>query len=323
MQINIKTINVLRKKDVDSQFRYSFDEALSYLVKKHYKTETDILTLTRKLLNDFGLFDVKIIQTNKDYSYATALTNCIAFSQYHIEKNCIETAFHEFAHIIAQYVFSLPTGNQHDSVFSSILKFLLLKYEILTADQIDYAQTISHTELSDAAIVKLEITSHAEANQFINSLGLEREPKYNFEHTDQKQQLNYRVMFCENDIAVISVRQLYGFEIEQNIFSELTDSELSSFVLFSPNVLLNDNGEIITSKYYGCMGFIQYSVNSNHRLDFFFELTDSKAVTTTYINNLVAQLKLNKIKYKRSTTINEFELLKKQLNEELNKRYFK
>ena len=213
MQIDICTIKTLRKRDVNSSTRYNFDEALEYVIKKHNKTKFDIIAFTHKILNDFGLSHIHVTISTKSYSYAGGHIPTIAYTQEDIDNGSIQTAIHEVSHIIAGLVFDIPNPHFHDSFFASILKLLVIKYQILTTEQVDYAQFISHTKLSDSDLIKLEITDHNTAYSFIQSLCFTHNSNNIFEHTDHNNQIKYRIIFSENNIAVITVRKLYGFEI--------------------------------------------------------------------------------------------------------------
>lgn len=213
MQIDISTIKKLRKRDVNLAYRYNFDEALEYVIKKHNKKKFDIVAFTHKILNDFGLSHIPVTVSTKSYSYAGGHIPTIAYTQEDIDKCSIQTAIHEVSHIIAGLVFDIPNPHFHDSFFSSILKLLLIKYQILTTEQVDYAQFISHTKLSDSDLIKLENTDYYTAYSFIESLGLTHNSNNIFEHTNHNNQTKYRIIFSENNVAAITIRKLYGFEI--------------------------------------------------------------------------------------------------------------
>ncbi len=213
MQIDISTIKTLRKRDVSSSTRYNFDEALEYVIKKNNKTKFDIISFTKKILNDFGLSHIQVVVSNKPYSYAGGDIPTIAYTQESIDKGCIQTAIHEVSHIIAGLILDIPNPHFHDSFFSSILKYLLIKYEILTLSKVNYAEEISHTKLSDSALILLETTDHKSALSFIQSLNIKHDLHHICEYVDQLNQTKYRIIFSENNLAIITARKLYGFEI--------------------------------------------------------------------------------------------------------------
>lgn len=213
MQIDISKIKTLRKRDVNSSTRYNFDEALEYVIKKHNKTKFDIISFTQNILNDFGLSHIQVTVSNKSYSYAGGNIPTIAYTKEDIDKGSIQTAIHEVSHIIAGLILDIPNPHFHDSFFASILKYLLIKYEILTLSQVNYAAEISHTKLSDSALIHFEITDHKSASYFIQSLNIKHDSHSICEYVVQSNKTKYRIIFSENNLAVITARKLYGFEI--------------------------------------------------------------------------------------------------------------
>ena len=128
----------------------------------------------------------------------------------------------------------------------------------------------------------------------------------------------------EKKKGVLVKRKLFGYEdYSKNIFSKLTNEELVNFHLISPIFLMNYNGRKTSYRYEGDKGYSYYKVDDCFFLDREYECVYDLKDYQSQVKCLTKRLKEERIKYKRCSTYEEFDILQEQLTYEIHKRKHK
>lgn len=347
MQIKSSDIIVKFKKDSNKTFSYQLDDAIFYMIKakkpclkKLYgdlnPKKTDIVELAYKVLSDFCLDNVTAKNcplADNQYTYKSYVQgDSIFFGNYHYKQNNIEVVLHEIAHIICDKHFYSPF-EKHGALFVSVLKWLVLHYELLTEEEFYFAcedANNSKIKMTDESIISIDFISgdiQSYVDLFIDkskeSSYYSKNGKKYIENLRYKENGIYHILQInyEKMKAVLVKRKLFGYEdFSDNIFSKFTNEDLNNFHLISPVFLINYNGYRAFHRYEGEKGYTYYQVDTsfviNKSYEFVYDLKDYQS----QIKCLTKKLKKEGIKYKRCSTYEEFKAFKDQLSYEINKR---
>lgn len=347
MQINPLDIIVKFKKDSNKDFSYQLDDVIFDMIKEKKPClkklygdlnpeTTDIVQLSKKVLSDFCLDSVNVkhcMEADQGYTYRSYVKyNSIFFGDYHYKQNNIEIALHEIAHVLCDSHFNSPF-EKHGALFVSVLKWLILHYKLLTEEEFDIACQKANdfkVKMTDETIVSVEFISD-DIDCYINLFDekskvtsyYQKDGKKYIENSRYKENGLYHIFQVnyEKKKGVLIKRKLFGYEdYSKNIFSKLTNEELVNFHLISPIFLMNYNGRKTNHRNEGSKGYSCYKVDEcffvYREYEYVYDLKDYQS----QVKCLTKRLKEEKVKYKRCSTYEEFDILQEQLSYEINKR---
>lgn len=347
MQIKPQDIIVKFKKDSNKDFSYQLDDVLFDMIKekqpclkKLYGSlnpdTTDIVQLSYKILEEFCLdnYTVKHCkEADKGYLYRSYVQySTIFFGDYHYKQNNIEVALHEIAHVLCDKNFNSPF-EKHGALFVSVLKWLILHYELLTEEEFEIACKKANNfkvKMTDESIVSVEFINDG-IEKYIEVFNEKsREASYYqkngekyIENTRYKENGLFHILQVNHEKmkGVLVKRKLFGYEdYSNNIFSKLSNEELVNFHLISPVFLMNYDGWKTSSRYEGDKGYSYYKVDDTFYIDREYECVYDLKDYQSQIKCLTKRLKEENIKYKRCSTYEEFDILQDHLSYEINKR---
>ena len=346
MQLDPNSIIVKYKKDSQKKMAYRLDDALSEFISKNKPSlkklygelnpeTSDLIALTKKMARDFSLDNLEVRHCPKAdegflyHSYAGH--NRITFGSYHYNKNDIEVAIHEFAHIICDTLFK-SSFERHGALFISVLRWLMNYYELISYKEFDSICEYNFNKIqrTDETIVSIEfINENIEIliEQFEKKSRESSYYKKNNEIYIQSFQykenglLNILYVNHETKKGTLVKRKLFGFEdFDNSIFKHFKNEELLNFYLISPAFLIDYDGYKTTSRDYGCLGYKYYKVDNDFHVSSNYENVYNREDCQSQLKCLTRKLKSENIKYKRCFTYEEFDILSRQLKYEIRKR---
>lgn len=347
MQIKPSDIIIQFKQDSNKNLAYQLDDVIFYMIKEkkpclkklygYLNPETtDIVDLAYKVLAEFCLDNIVVkhcLEADIGYKYRSYVRgDSIFFGNYHYKQNNIEVVLHEIAHVLCDKNFNSPF-EKHGALFVSVLKWLVLHYELLTEEEFDLAckeANDSKVKMTDETIISVDfisdnfksyvdlVSNKSKESSYYNKNG----EKY-IENSRYKEDGIYHIIQInyEKMEAVLIKRKLFGYEdFSNNIFSKFTNKELNNFHLISPLFLMNYMGYKAYHRYEGDKGYSYYKVNENFEIDKVYDFVYDLKDYQSQIKCLTKTLKEEGVKYKRCSTYEEFEILKAQLSYEIEKR---
>ena len=362
----ISSVDTLVKKpykDKQVSAVYKFDHQLvTYLdqtfidmslLEEGIKDDYDIIDLTHKILKDFGLSEFNVSRTSLADTYS--FDNHIYYNDDHYSTGCIETVFHEVAHVIQSFLGGHDDyAFAHSGCFLSVLRMLFNHYDIISTKKFNSLVGYSNLkmELYDDYIIdySIEKTTRTQHLEHISTMSNYKRLKLNsffspytisfdlslrgvIEHDDHKEIVVFDAI--SNKKISFKTKKL-GFEKElNNRFSSYSMEELSGSTLFSPIASFDERKKrtlqrSIPSKKGFC--FVNFSTNDSGKTIHNRYLFEDKSILNAdkSINSSQTDLK-SKLKdgilFKKdkgvvfvSSSWNEYIELLSSLLKEINKR---
>lgn len=333
MQILAKEITKRLKNETQKLNVYKLDRYLERVMEEesvnldklygNLSKDSSIIELTNKLFNDFNVEDVSSASINPKgyvgYSYQQGYR--IIYDEGVFESNCIETVLHEFAHYIVDNLFSLR--DKHGAFFTTVLKWLFNHYEIMDELHFEVGNKVvanGKIKFLDEALIEIRALSNVEVEYLLENKDMIRKTKsgtsvkYELINKDKKEKHVLRHNE-KTGKGVLTIRKLFGYELEELMIENISKEELLGFTIISPIYVMDDEGYQVTARCHwaGMEGFeISEVVKEGEK----YKLKKSicrkydKEELKRNIKQVVSKAKQNKLKYKRCYTISEYYILR-------------
>lgn len=333
MQLLAKSINKKSKNDTQKINVYKLDRYLERILERGYVNldklygdlpkDSSVIELTNKLFADFNVENISTTMINPKgnvgYSYQQGYR--IVYDEKELEGNGIETALHEFAHYIVDNLFSLK--DKHGAFFITVLKWLFNHYEIIDELHFEVGNKLvanGKIQFLDDALIEIRALSSIEVDYLLENEDMVLKTKsgtstkYELinKETNQKHVLRYNE---KTGKGVLTIRKLFGYELNELMVKNIPKEELLGFTIISPIYVMDDEGYQVTSRSHwaGQEGFEIVEVvkeGEKYRLKKSICRNYDREELKRNIKQVVYRAKQNKLKYKRCYTISEYENLK-------------
>jgi hypothetical protein len=336
MQLLAKDIKIIPNNDTQVEVVYEMDHILESLLElrkpsldKLYgdlSKDSDIIELTKKIYADFNLENMSSVKMSRHLTTSSYRFYSISYSKYHYDKNCIEVVLHEVAHLFCSVIFSLHS-EKHGALFASVLKWLFNYYGLLDSVDFDIANDLlrkGKVKFSDDSICHIEALSKEKAEEILNKYKFESDSRLNntkkYTYTDISNCTQHCLWKEEEGKGIYTIRKLFGYEIEDLKYSLMDKASLENFVLYTPIYVMDSSGYQVTAKHHwaGSEGLKAYSVEECEETN---RLVIMKNIIRNYdrkeikseLKEMVNFSKRTGQKYKRCTTISQYESILKQI----------
>lgn len=265
MQISTNDIKVKPNNDSQVEYVYSMDEYIEKLLlikqpslDKLYgdlDKKSDILLLTKKIFNDFNISDIASVKINEQTENSYYRFYSISYDKRTYYNNCIETVLHEVAHFFCCVIFNVKY-EQHGAFFTSVLKWLFKHYNLLNDNDfksIEENTSFQKIKFVDEAIVNIETFNIEKANTLLKKLDFIKDRKINNSETFIfkdliKKENHHLIINNKSGKAIYTIRKLFAFELETEMFNNMNENDLSNFVLYSPIYVMDSYGYQVTAR---------------------------------------------------------------------------